>query len=240
MLACTGPSPEVVIETHIGEQQARREAEGARAAAVTIADSALRWWDEQRLVRVIAPVDPDGDDDEPDTLGPRDNSPAPPIAYDPTPAKTREQLFAQLEALREGPMDEVGLITRNLAFADPGLWPEIRDELLAERKRPKREYKQVLAVIGGDVPNRYGHFNLHWKLAHGYDVRVSEDWFEDLLALEARPDLQAPAPGVSRDPRDRGAAPGRGQPDPRRPRAGRRGRGRAARRRLRPRRHVPR
>jgi hypothetical protein len=41
----------------------------------------------------------------------------------------------------------------------------------------------VLAVIGGDVPNRYGHFALHWKKAHGHRVKVSEDWFEDLLLM---------------------------------------------------------
>jgi hypothetical protein len=41
----------------------------------------------------------------------------------------------------------------------------------------------LLKAIGGDVPNRYGFFRLHWKRAHGHAVVVSEDWFEDLLAL---------------------------------------------------------
>jgi hypothetical protein len=40
-----------------------------------------------------------------------------------------------------------------------------------------------LDTIGGDVPNRYGHFERAWKKNHGYDVKLSTDWFEDLLAL---------------------------------------------------------
>ncbi len=183
VLACTGPPAEVVIETRVGEQQAAREARAAREAAVTLAQATRRWWDEQTVRTVLAPLDLHAGpgDDEAGAA----SKPAPePIRYDPTPARELAQFEAQVAALRDGPVDEAGLIARNLALADAALWPEIRELLLAERERPKREYKQVLGVIGGDVPNRYGHFDLHWKQAHGYDVRVSEDWFEDLLGVE--------------------------------------------------------
>ena len=190
LLACTGPPPEVVIETHVGEQQARREAEATREAVVGLATATRGWWETQTLDPLAAflphGADDEGDDALTDTnAGEAKPKAAPePIVYDPRPAADADALAAQLRALAEGQLDEVGLLTRNLALADPAVWPEIRGTLLAERKHPKREYKQVLGVIGGDVPNRYGHFDLHWKKAHGYDVRVSEDWFEDLLALE--------------------------------------------------------
>jgi hypothetical protein len=180
MLACTGPPAEVVIETRVGERQAARETEAARTAAVTIAEAARGWLEQQSPLYVEPVIEPNPEADEelekPPELAP----------YDPSPASETEQFAAQLLALREGPVEEVGLITRNLAQTDPSLWPAIREALLAERERPKREYVQVLAVIGGDVPNRYGHFDLHWKQAHGYNVRVSEDWFEDLLGVEPK------------------------------------------------------
>ncbi|MFO7561224.1 MAG: hypothetical protein R6X02_01170 [Enhygromyxa sp.] len=190
VLACTGPPPEVVIETRVGEQQASRDREAAREAAVSIAQASREWWEELALQRSVAPIDPELDPEfDPESEleagfeTKSDPKPATALRYQPTPPTEREQLDAQVQALREGPIDELGLITRNLAQAGAPLWPEIRELLLAERERPKREYVQVLAVIGGDVPNRYGHFNLHWKKAHGYDVRLSEDWFEDLLGL---------------------------------------------------------
>jgi hypothetical protein len=185
LLACDGPAPEVVIETRVGEEQARREAEAARDAVVGLAAASRGWWEAQTLTPILAPrADLDPDDPDGDPEAETSAAPSEVIAYDPRPAQDLDAFEAQLRALHEGPLDEVGLLTRNLALADPALWPEIRALLLADRKRPKREYQQVLAVIGGDVPNRYGHFDLHWKKAHGYDVRVSEDWFEDLLALE--------------------------------------------------------
>jgi hypothetical protein len=110
----------------------------------------------------------------------------------PAPTQTRfvataprdaDDLDALVEAIRAGPDDEVGSAARNLAATPAPLWPQLRALLLAARARPKGEYVSVLSVIGGDVPNRYGHFALHWKKAHGYPVRVSEDWYEDLLAL---------------------------------------------------------
>ncbi|MCY1006243.1 hypothetical protein OV079_11860 [Nannocystis pusilla] len=63
----------------------------------------------------------------------------------------------------------------------------MRAELLAPRTARKADYKAMLSVIGGDVPNRYGHFELAWKKAHGHHgVKLSEDWFTDLLALPSR------------------------------------------------------
>lgn len=183
LLACTGPPPEVVIETRVGEQQARRETDAALTAAGTIADAARDWW-AQRSPLPIDAAEPEPTADEDPASEPAAEQQ--PIRYDPTPPRELEQFTAQLHALREGPVEEVGLITRNLAQADASLWPEIRATLLAERKRPKREYVQVLAVIGGDVPNRYGHFDLRWKRAHGYNVKLSEDWYEDLLGVDLR------------------------------------------------------
>lgn len=154
-----------------------------REVAITVGEATRAWWDARELRRVIAPLDPNADPpaDAPGPAADSDRKAA--LNYAPVPPRELDQLEAQVVALREGPIDERGMIVRNLAEAGPQLWPEIRELLLVERERPKREYKQVLAVIGGDVPNRYGHFALHWKKAHGYDVRVSEDWFEDLLAL---------------------------------------------------------
>ncbi|WP_146156290.1 hypothetical protein [Enhygromyxa salina] len=166
-LGCTGPPAEVVIDTRIGDRQAQTEAEAARETLAALAEAGAQWWALRDARQADATEVQAGD----------------PIAYEPAPPRETSSLDAQLHALREGPIDEVSMITRNLAEAGPELWPQISTLLLAERERPKREYKQVLGVIGGDVPNRYGHFSLHWKKAHGHDVRVSEDWFEDLLGL---------------------------------------------------------
>jgi hypothetical protein len=183
-IACTGPPAEVVIETRVGDRQAQRDTEAARGAVVSITAAAHEWWEQQALLRVVEPIDPaDPDTSEAEEAEEAEAAVAQ-VHYDPTPPRDHEQFAAQLQVLREGPLEEVGLITRNLAQAEASLWPSMRELLLAERERPKREYVQVLAVIGGDVPNRYGHFDLHWKKAHGHNVRVSEDWFEDLLGVE--------------------------------------------------------
>jgi hypothetical protein len=192
-----------VVETRFGDQQARRGSEAARRdlEGDSIVRASRDWWEDLALQRSVSPLEPDADleIDEPESgSDPKPKPAKPEFRYDPSPPREHEQLAAQLLALRDGPIDEIGLITRNLAEADPLLWPEIRELLLAERKRPKREYVQVLAVIGGDVPNRYGHFDLHWKKAHGHNVRLSEDWFEDLLGVEpAR--ISKPLRAVYRD-----------------------------------------
>lgn len=99
------------------------------------------------------------------------------------PPRTQRQLDELVDAIRSGPLDEIGGPARRIAAADAELWPRIREGLLAERKAPKGDYRSLLLAIGGDVPNKYGTFALAWKKAHGHNVKVSTDWFEDLLAL---------------------------------------------------------
>ena len=163
-----------MIDTRVGDDRAQSDLEAARETLAALAEIGATWWDQRDERRAaLARADAaSGDPAGPETFD-----------YEPEPPRESAAFAAQVQALREGPIDEVGIVARNLAEAGPELWPEIAEQLLAERERPKREYKQVLALIGGDVPNRYGHFALHWKQAHGYDVRVSEDWFEDLLGL---------------------------------------------------------
>lgn len=99
------------------------------------------------------------------------------------PPQTAAELEALLDALASAPHRDLPPLARALAAAPASLWPEIRPLLLADRKARKADYKAFLGVIGGDVPGRYGHFELAWKRAHGHKVKLSEDWFEDLLAL---------------------------------------------------------
>lgn len=100
--------------------------------------------------------------------------------------QSAQALATLLEQLREGAHRDVPALARALAAAPAALWPEGQALLLAPRKARKADYKALLALIGGDVPGRYGHFELAWKRAHGHNVRLSEDWFEDLLALPSR------------------------------------------------------
>ncbi|MBZ5714086.1 hypothetical protein [Nannocystis pusilla] len=103
------------------------------------------------------------------------------------PPTSADELAGLLAALRDGPHRDLGPLARALAAAPASLWPALRTELLAPRTWRKADYKAMLAVIGGDVPNRYGHFELAWKKAHGHHgVKLSEDWFTDLLALPSR------------------------------------------------------
>ncbi len=99
------------------------------------------------------------------------------------PPTTPAELAALLTSAREAAIDELPGIADVLSRTPAALWPEISATLLAERKARKPDYKALLAVIGGDVPNRYGHFELSWKKAHGHTVKLSEDWYGDLLAL---------------------------------------------------------
>jgi hypothetical protein len=172
VISCSGPPAEVVIDTHVGEQRAASELEQLRTTMTTLAEVGEQWWMLRDQRRALAANEPSAQPQAVEVF-----------SYTPEPPLERSAFTAQVAALREGPIDEVGMITRNLAEAGPLLWPDIAALLLAEREHPKRAYTQVLAVIGGDVPNRYGHFDLHWKQAHGYDVRVSNDWFEDLLGV---------------------------------------------------------
>jgi hypothetical protein len=105
----------------------------------------------------------------------------------PHPPRDPSELTALVEALRRGPIADLAIPARNIALADPALWPQLRELLLAERRGRKADYKALLDQIGGDVPNRYGHFDRAWKRAHGSpNVLLSDDWHEDLLALPTR------------------------------------------------------
>ncbi len=114
------------------------------------------------------------------------------------PPRNAEELDELVTALRKGPIDEVAGPARRLAASERALWPEIRVKILAARKAPKGDYRSLLAAIGGDVPNRYGHFALAWKNAHGFPVKISSDWFEDLLVLP-RGRIAPALAGVYRD-----------------------------------------
>ncbi|MBK9754941.1 MAG: hypothetical protein IPO88_15855 [Nannocystis sp.] len=105
----------------------------------------------------------------------------PAVAY--AAASDPESFAALLEAARKAPQAELPAIADALARTPTELWPELEARLLAARKARKADYKALLAGIGGDVPNRYGHFELAWKRAHGFTVKLSEDWYGDLLAL---------------------------------------------------------
>lgn len=114
------------------------------------------------------------------------------------PARTAEELAALVEALRTVPPAEADPIAAALAATPAALWPEVDALLRAERKARKADYKALLAAIGGDVPNRYGHFELAWKKQHGYAVKLSEDWYTDLLAMPASK-IGKPLRGIWRD-----------------------------------------
>lgn len=172
VISCSGPPAEVVIDTHVGEQRAATQLERLRTTTSALVEVGQEWWAKRDERRALAANEPSGAPPGPEVF-----------EYSPEPPLEPQAFAAQVAALREGPIDEVGMITRNLAEAGPALWPDIAKLLLEKREHNKRAYTQVLAVIGGDVPNRYGHFDLHWKQAHGYDVRVSNDWFEDLLGV---------------------------------------------------------
>lgn len=182
LLACGEPPAEVVIETRVETPKVHEadpepvEPEAPDMDALLLelelaGDRALHWWS----------VFGDGSSSEPTTPSASLATAITPVIGPPTSAA---QLDATVAAIRKGPIDEVAAAVRNLSEAGPDVWPRVRELLLAERKHGKREYKHVLATIGGDVPNRYGTFELRWKKTHGYAVKLSENWHEDLLSLE--------------------------------------------------------
>ena len=99
------------------------------------------------------------------------------------PPTTPAAFAALVASAREAAIEELPGIADVLSRTPAALWPEVSAVLLADRKARKPDYKALLAVIGGDVPNRYGHFELSWKRAHGHTVELSDDWYGDLLAL---------------------------------------------------------
>lgn len=157
---CPEETPEVEINTYVGRSFERNDPELAQEAAKKVL-SALAEEFEAR-------------------------TPEAPVIEDTVtthPPATSDELEELITAVRRGPLDELAGPARRIAAADASLWPEVRERLLAERKAPKGDYRSLLSAIGGDVPNKYGYFKLAWKRAHGYDVKLSQDWFEDLLTL---------------------------------------------------------
>lgn len=118
-------------------------------------------------------------------LLPKPGAPAPSTAPagPARPPSSTADLDDLVAAIRKGALDEIGGPARRIAAAPVSLWPAVRAALQAPRRAPKGDYRSMLAAIGGDVPNRYGHFDLAWKKAHGFAVKRSEGWFEDLLVL---------------------------------------------------------
>lgn len=162
-VACGDGAPEVEVSTHVGPSHARKDEQLRREHARAVATTVLAGLASRRRE---AAVEPAAALDEP--------------VHPPTDAG---EFARSVEALREAAVDEVGGPARRLAAAGPAVWPQIRQALLAERKAPKGDYRSLLDAIGADVPNRYGYFARAWKKAHGYDVKLSQDWFEDLLSM---------------------------------------------------------
>jgi hypothetical protein len=160
-LAVCGSEPEIVVRTRVGPQPDPHSIDDREAL-----DSGLRV-----LREVLRPLRTAGREERPREI--------PSVE----PPRGRRDVEALIRAVRSAPRDELEGPARRLAAADTRTWPELRTALLAKRTAPKGDYRSLLRVIGGDVPNRYGYFRLHWKRAHGHAVVLSEDWYEDLLAV---------------------------------------------------------
>ncbi len=156
LFACA-ESPEVTLATRVGEPTER----DPKAQLATVIEVGEALWEHRRPPR------------SPEAT--RDTVVSPPA--------TPSELHTLIRGVKTGPIEEIAAPARNLAEAEASNWILVRAAMLAERPHPKGEYRSVLAMIGGDVPNRYGHFALHWKKAHGHRVKVSEDWFVDLLNM---------------------------------------------------------
>lgn len=101
------------------------------------------------------------------------------------PPKTVEEFTALVDELTRAQPGELRGLAEALSKTPAALWPAVDERLRAARSARKADYKQLLGLIGGDVPNKVGHFELGWKKQHGYTVKLSEDWYADLLALPA-------------------------------------------------------
>ncbi len=162
LAGCGAPATDVAISTHVGPRYSRNDVEQSRAQALLVGRTLL----SELMPRRAAVVDPNEVQQQP--------------VHPPTDAHELAQLT---EAVRTAPMDELSGPARRLASAPPAVWPQVRAALLADRTAPKGDYRGLLDAIGGDLPNRYGHFARAWKKAHGFAVKISDDWFEDLLML---------------------------------------------------------
>jgi hypothetical protein len=160
---CGDAAPAVEVSTYVGPTHARNDEQLGREHAHEVAGT------------VLAGLWPRSHPAMADAAAPADALVHPPA--DP------EQFARLAEALRHAPPDEIGGPARRLAVAGPPVWPQIRQALLAERTLPRGDYRSLLDAIGGDVPNRYGHFARTWQKAHGFTVKLSQNWFEDLLLL---------------------------------------------------------
>lgn len=161
--ACGDP-PSVEVSTYVGPSHARRDPE--RQAAQT-----------RQLLAALLPVAAEEAGPATDTA--TDTAPSV-AAHPPTNA---EELDGLVRALAKGPLGDLAGPAGRIAAAGPEVWPRVAELVAADLPSPKGEYVSLLAAIGGDVPNRYGHFARRWKKAHGHDVKLSEDWLADLLAL---------------------------------------------------------
>ncbi len=158
--ACPQETPEVEVNTYVGKSFEQTDPQLAREAALEV------------LSAVVGEL--------------RATAPQAPVVIDTVtthPPWTAAEFDELVQAVRKGPLDELAGPARRLAATPARLWPQLRERLLAERTAPKGDYRSLLGAIGGDVPNKYGYFARAWKKAHGHDVKLSTDWFEDLLAL---------------------------------------------------------
>ncbi|MCB9705808.1 MAG: hypothetical protein H6711_28350 [Myxococcales bacterium] len=184
--------PEVIVSTRVGAVEPGEPPTEALADQV---DAYRQWLGSMPGLSIIALDEDDdgeaaaGDDPRPRKDGAKAKArkkkrPKPAVSLPPPPPPTTdEELRRQIVALRETPVDNLALPASSLTLTEAGAWTALREALLAPRQGRKADYKALLDKIGGDVPNRYGHFERSWKREHGYDVRLSEDWYGDLLAL---------------------------------------------------------
>lgn len=158
-LGACGDAPSVEVSTFVGPAHARKDPE--RQAAHT-----------REVLAALLPA-------------PKATEPATPTAPEIAahPPTNAEELDGLARAIAKGSLSDLAGPAGRIAAAGPEVWPRVAELLSADLGSPKGDYVSLLRAIGGDVPNRYGHFALHWKKAHGHDVKLSEDWLSDLLAL---------------------------------------------------------
>ena len=171
-VAACSASAEVDIETRVGDDG---DAVAVEQSLTELRDHASLFWETTRRDGVRAALH---------TTRARDGAEDVDVATLISPPRTLEDLHDRVTQLRTTPLENLELPARALARTPAHLWPQLRELMLAERKHRKQDYRVLLSLIGGDVPNRYGHFARAWKRAHGHKIKLSEDWFEDLLALD--------------------------------------------------------
>ncbi len=205
LVAACGGAPQVEIVTRIGADAPAPKADNFIAQALLLRADRERDLLDPVLDDVLGPVP--SDDANPRLPGQRSaqkdpaspsrplatavagivgkqDAPAAPLAPpEMVPARDQDGFAALVEAAEAAEGAELSALADALARTPALLWPEVAERLLADRKHRKADYKVVLDLIAGDVPNRYGHFERAWKRAHGHKVKLSEDWYTDLLAL---------------------------------------------------------